>query len=269
MHWFQYYDHPRGGRDDGEDYNFGLVDIDDRPYERLVEAFSRVNPQLAGLHRQAYSTGQRFGEAPWQVPHADIDARDRSLAEWPKGHALLTPVVAPSPEIPFGDFYLAWSAEGLHLGVIAMDYYDPLLLAYEGEFPLQEAFRVDWGVDAGAGPHRLALYVIPPRIFPERGTPMMRAWLCHANEGPCQAVPAAVITYFGSDQPRITVEVTLPWQAIGVTQPPVQQGLRLELAATAWHRSRWMSWSGLPPRTAMQDPTRWRLVGLGRDVPAN
>ena len=47
IHWFQYYDHPTGGRTDGEDYNFGLVDIDDRPYEGLVEAFSRVNPSLA------------------------------------------------------------------------------------------------------------------------------------------------------------------------------------------------------------------------------
>jgi len=25
--WFQYYDHPKGGRPDGEDYDFGLVDI--------------------------------------------------------------------------------------------------------------------------------------------------------------------------------------------------------------------------------------------------
>ena len=37
MHWFQYYDHPKGGRPDGEDYDFGLVDINDRPYRRLVD----------------------------------------------------------------------------------------------------------------------------------------------------------------------------------------------------------------------------------------
>src|SRR5207253_10203235 len=41
-HWFQYYDHPRGGRDDGEDYDFGLVDVDDRPYGQLVTALGRV-----------------------------------------------------------------------------------------------------------------------------------------------------------------------------------------------------------------------------------
>jgi len=41
-HWFQYYDHPKGGRADGEDYNFGLVDVDDRPYEQLTEALAAV-----------------------------------------------------------------------------------------------------------------------------------------------------------------------------------------------------------------------------------
>jgi hypothetical protein len=263
MHWFQYYDHPRGGRDDGEDYNFGLVDIDDRPYEQLVDAFSHVNPQLADRYHHPGPTAGGTREAPWEVPLAAIDAQDRSVVEWPKEQALITPLVAPEPEIAFGDLYMAWSPSGLHLAMIAMDYYDPDLLAYDGEFPLEEAFRVDWGVDAGAGPHRFALYVIPPRVFPESGTPMMRAWLCRTDQVPCQSVPGAVTTYFGSDQPRITLEVSLPWQALGVTAPPSQRQLRVEFAATAWHRSRWMSWSGRPPVVAMQDPTRWHTVWLG------
>jgi hypothetical protein len=265
VHWFQYYDHPTGGRDDGEDYNFGLVDIDDRPYEELVEAFSRVNPRLAEIHRQARPSLPPALEAPAAVPQAPIDARDHSLAEWPKDRALVRGVMAPSPEIVFGDFYLAWSAAGLHLAMIGMDYYDPDLLAFDDEFPLEEAFRVDWGVDAGAGPHRFALYLIPPRVFPEKGAPMMRAWLCRIDQEPCQAVQAAIATYFGSDQPRITVEVSLPWQAMGVAGPP-QHHFRMELAATAWHRSRWMSWSGRPPLLAMHDPGRWRRVPIGRDI---
>jgi hypothetical protein len=265
LHWFQYYDHPQGGRDDGEDYNFGLIDINDGPYERLVEAFSRINPNLADLHQQRpeSSVGNRAGR--WQIPHAVIDAQDRSLGEWPKEHALIAPLIAPKPEIPFGDFYVAWSANGLHLAMIAMDYYDPDLLAYDGEFPLHEAFRVDWGVDAGGGPRRFTLYIVPPRVFPESGTPMMQPWLCTADQVSCHPVPGAVTTYFGSDQPRISVEVSLPWRALGVTEPPSQRPLRIELAATAWHRSRWMSWSGLPPVEAMKDPSQWRVVGLAGD----
>ena len=262
LHWFQYYDHPQGGREDGEDYNFGLVDINDRPYERLVEAFSRVNPDLPALHEQMPDTTLPVHDGPWQIPRAVIDVRDRSLGEWPKEQALIGPLIAPDPEIPFGDLYVAWNPDGLHLAVIAMDYYDPDLLAYDGEFPLQEAFRVDWGVDAGGGPRRFKLYIVPPRVFPERGAPMMRPRLCGADQISCHPVPGAVTTYFGSDQPRITVEVSLPWRALGLTEPPSQGQLRIELAATAWHRSRWMSWSGLPPVEAMQDLSRWHLVRL-------
>jgi hypothetical protein len=265
IHWFQYHDHPRGGRDDGEDYNFGLVDINDRPYEALVEAFSRVNPRLPEKHQQARLSSTPVLAAAPEIPEAHIDARDHSLGEWPKEQAFVPRLVAPTPEIVFGDFYLAWNSTGLHLAMIGMDYYDPVLLAYDNQFPLEEAFRVDWGVDAGAGSHRFTLYVIPPRVFPEKGTPMMQAWLCRTDEVPCQSVPSAVTTYFGSDQPRITVEVSLPWQAVGVAGPPPHQQLRMELAATAWHRSRWMSWSGLQPAVAMQDPARWRSVRLGRD----
>jgi hypothetical protein len=264
-HWFQYYDHPRGGRGDGEDYNFGLVDINDRPYAQLVEAFSRVNPRLGEIHRQTRLSPASGIEVETEIPEASIDARDHSLAEWPKERAWVPGVVAPPPEIVFGDFYLAWDATGLHLAMIGMDYYDPVLLAYDGEFPVEEAFRVDWGVDVGAGPRRFALYIIPPRVFPESNTPMMRAQLCRTDEARCQPVPGAVATYFGSDQPRITVEVSLPWQAVGVVGPPHRQ-LRMELSATAWHRSRWMSWSGRAPAVAMQDSTQWRIIRLGRDA---
>jgi hypothetical protein len=265
LHWFQYYDQPQGGRDDGEDYNFGLVDIHDRRYEELVQAFSRINPRLEDFHNQLHDTAQLNREDPWQIPHAAIDARDSSLGEWPKEQALLAPLIAPRPEIPFGDFYVSWSSSGLHFAMIAMDYYDPDLLAYGDEFPLQEAFRVDWGVDAGAGPRRFRLYIIPPRVFPESGTTLMRPRLCSASQISCESVPGAVTTYFGSDQPRITVEVTLPWGAMGLTELSSREDLRMELAATAWHRSRWMSWSGVSPPEAMRDPSRWRQVRLAGD----
>lgn len=158
IHWFQYYDHPVGGRPDGEDYNFGLVDINDRPYEALTEAFSRINPRLAAIHQEA---GQLSLAAPastsLEIPEADIDPGDRSLREWPKERAFVPGLTAPSPEVVFGDVYLAWNHAGLYLATISMDYYDPELLAFGDTFPLGEAFHLDWGVDAGAGPQRFAL----------------------------------------------------------------------------------------------------------------
>ena len=43
-HWFQYCDEPLGGREDGEDYNMGLIDTGNRPYEELTQDFKKLNP---------------------------------------------------------------------------------------------------------------------------------------------------------------------------------------------------------------------------------
>jgi hypothetical protein len=259
MHWFQYYDHPQGGRTDGEDYNFGLVDIHDRPYEPLVEALRHEHLRVVDMHQEA-RPARHHATTSLHVPKAAIDAGDRSLAEWPKEQALITPLVASEPEIVFGDLYVAWDTKGLHLAVIAMDYYDPDLLAYEGEFPREEAFRIDWGVDAGAGPQHFTLSIVPPKLSTDLINTAMRGVLCRVEHDACLQVPNATTTYFGSEQPRLTAEVSIPWQAFGVTAPPAQHEVRMMLAATAWHRSRWMSMSKLTPSEAMQDPTTWRVV---------
>lgn len=102
----------------------------------------------------------------------------------------------------FGDVYAASNHAGVFLATISMDYYAPGLLAYGDTFPLEEAFRLEWGVDAGAGPQRFALYVIPPKVFPKDGALAMRLQLCQTDSTACAPVPAAVATYFGGDVPR-------------------------------------------------------------------
>jgi hypothetical protein len=190
------------------------------------------------------------------------------LADWPKEQALV-PGLSPSPdEVAFGDLYVAWDTDGLYLALIGMDYYDPILLAYDDEFPLEEAFRVDWGVDAGSGAQRFALYIVPPKQASDHITTKMRGVLCRPDHSSCQPVPAAMTTYFGSEQPRITVEVSLPWLELGITGSARPRSLRMALAVTAWHRSRWMSMGGLPPQMTMQDPTQW-MVGELPGVPAH
>ena len=52
-HWFEYYDDPPGGRSDGEDSNFGLVNNDDEPYAAMVEALRDIHaraPHLSASH---------------------------------------------------------------------------------------------------------------------------------------------------------------------------------------------------------------------------
>jgi len=57
LHWFEWADQPPGGRFDGQDSNFGLVDIHDRPYEALVGALAEVHARAERLHAGAGEEG--------------------------------------------------------------------------------------------------------------------------------------------------------------------------------------------------------------------
>jgi hypothetical protein len=265
-HWFQYYDQPKGGRADGEDYNFGLVDTGDRPYRRLTEALTAANRAAPALHAAAQPPA-RPTVAPFVLPHGAIDINDHSLSDWPKPASLL-PALVPSPgAVDFGEVYLSWSDQGLALATIGQDYFDIDLLAYDGAFPLGEAYRVELGVDAGAGPHRATLFFIPPRTK-VKDHPPMSALLCAgtaaaAIRSGCTPVPGAEAVYFGADQPRITAEMVIPWSALGINPPAPGAALSAEVALTSWHRERWMSSSGRAPDAALADPSGWRPMHLG------
>ena len=264
LHWFQWHDHPPGGREDGEDYNFGLVDSLDRPYARLIEALAQANGEIAAIHaRSAQMPARNDGRS---IPKAAITIGDKSLADWPKPLSLRPGIEANPGEVPFGEFHLAWDNAGLSLALIAMDYYDPMILAVGNSFPLEEAFRVDLAIDAGAGPRRFVLHIVPPRVFPPKRAPAFAARLCRIDGASCRDVPGGKTSYFGSDQPRITAEMALPWSALGLSAPP-RDGVKLALGATAFHRSRWMSWGGRPVEELMNDPASWRRLSLGPAAP--
>ncbi|HTZ37455.1 MAG TPA: hypothetical protein VMB84_15595 [Stellaceae bacterium] len=272
-HWFQYYDHPKGGRPDGEDYDFGLVDVDNVPYRRLTAALSEVNRRAAAIHAAAPATPPAMRDDA--VPYAAISLAARSLADWPKPASLLPPLTASPGAVDFGEVYLSWSAAGLNLATVGQDYYDIDLFAYDGPFPLGEAYRVELGVDAGAGPRRFTLFFIPPRRRDpvHRDYQHMEAELCAgtaavAETGGCTAPPGAAAVYFGADQPRVTAELTIPWSALGIAPPAVGAGIAAEVALTSWHGERWMSLSGQPPDKAMADPALWRKLHLGDGVSA-
>jgi hypothetical protein len=140
-------------------------------------------------------------------------------------------------------------------------------LAYDGAFPLVDAYRVELGVDVGAGPRRFTLFFIPPRTK-VRDHPPMSARLCAGVariaivEG-CVEVSGAEAVYFGADQPRITAEMVIPWSALGITVPASGTQLRADIAITSWDSERWMSLSGLAPDAALEDPKVWPAMRLG------
>ncbi len=49
-HWFQWIDQPATGRNDGENYNIGFVDVTDQPYPELIKASSQTFKRLLDVH---------------------------------------------------------------------------------------------------------------------------------------------------------------------------------------------------------------------------
>jgi hypothetical protein len=52
-HWFEHADEPKEGRFDGENSNYGLVTIEDRPWEILVRRITEVNATLETRHAKS------------------------------------------------------------------------------------------------------------------------------------------------------------------------------------------------------------------------
>jgi len=57
-HWFEWVDEPREGRFDGENSNYGLVDIQDRPYREFVQAVTKANLAALEAHQKAVGSRQ-------------------------------------------------------------------------------------------------------------------------------------------------------------------------------------------------------------------
>ncbi|MDX1934410.1 MAG: hypothetical protein SFU56_17555 [Capsulimonadales bacterium] len=133
-HWFQYTDEPTLGRKDGEDYNMGLVDIADRPYERLTAVMSEVQRRIPGLRERSIGSASRRSDrsrmavAPPRV--------EEGLRYWDVRAAYLPPVT-PSP---FGDLYACRTAKTLYLGVHFADWADTKSYP-DGKMPSAERTR--------------------------------------------------------------------------------------------------------------------------------
>ncbi|MGQ9514333.1 MAG: right-handed parallel beta-helix repeat-containing protein [Thermoproteota archaeon] len=63
-HWFQYTDEPAEGRFDGENSNFGIVKIDDEPWEILSDMVAAVNMVAELLHSESKESTLTFYVSP-------------------------------------------------------------------------------------------------------------------------------------------------------------------------------------------------------------
>lgn len=118
-HWFQYTDEPTHGRGDGEDYNMGLIDIEDRPYELLTAAATEVQGSIPRLRSRLAPLPTHRADREKQIPPAPGRVEE-GLRSWPTDAAYL---ISQNP-YPFGDMYAVWDARNIYVAVVAADYAD-------------------------------------------------------------------------------------------------------------------------------------------------
>ncbi len=143
--WFQYFDEPRHGREDGENFNFGLVDIADRPYAELTSAFATA--RLNGIKaapppvRPDVTTSGIPGAPRQPFQGAGTPA---ALLEWDRERGFVPP---RSPD-PIADLYLCWSPSALYLGLYALDIIED---DYYRNKSVPKVDRALWVIHAGDG----------------------------------------------------------------------------------------------------------------------
>lgn len=239
-HWFQLYDEPLGGRSDGEDYNFGLLDRFDAPYEGLTGMFARVNPELDAVHAKA-----RFEDsAPTRSIHKAGSQRvgDETTTDWSKRPTRLHGWAVRQPYVPFGDVHLAWTEEGISLLHLAQNHVEPGFLAGGGAFPLGESYRLMLKVDAGAGPRELgiALTPVPSSKWPGVWEIVPQIF----RPGHKGSAPALEVSILRKPLPHIEFEAFIPAAALGVKHLRPGQTVRLGLDVRGFHREKRMTFPG-------------------------
>lgn len=133
--WFQWSDEPPSGRRmDGEDVNFGIVDVDDRIYETLADAVRSVTPLLNDLHAaspadpQADVWRESFAVRPTiDVPYLASPPRlNGELSDWPAAARVQGMQRGPTiglerSKLPLPQVFMAWNEAGVYLGFEVFD----------------------------------------------------------------------------------------------------------------------------------------------------
>ena len=160
--WFQYYDEPTHGRDDGENYDFGLVDIHDQPYQSITAAAQALN--LAAIKSDPQPV---VPDPPAGVPPAPRDPLGHftirlALADWDRDRGFVEPV----SKFPVADLYVCWNQKAVYLGLYAQDFAEPDFYRNKN---VPEVDRAEWTVtiDENNKPIRVRLGPGGPPICDE------------------------------------------------------------------------------------------------------
>lgn len=212
-HWFQYYDEPTFGRGDGENYNMGLVDIHNQPYEELTTGFQSVS--VNHLHAEVASVSQ---PEPQSVPPAKKQAME-GLHLWDKEASW----IQPDSDSPVADLYLCWQASHLLVAIHGSDWLDASLYAGQ-KIPREERMQC-----------RMRL----------RAVESVECTVWFGDSEPTEVSDSRLEVKGWNVATRYTVVVRIPAGALGCAE--FRRGDKIEMDAhfTAHSRAEQTTWSRL------------------------
>jgi hypothetical protein len=162
--WFQYFDEPTHGRADGENYNFGLVDIRNEPYAPLTATFATLN--LESLKKMRHAPRDATDGIPHAPPNplANFSVM-QALKHWDREQGF----VQPLSKFPLADLYVCWDSKTLYLGLYAQDIAEE---AYYRNKLIPEIDRAEWTVGIAGAPKPIRVRLGPggPALSDEPST---------------------------------------------------------------------------------------------------
>ena len=219
--WFQYYDEPPAGRFDGEDFNMGLVDINDRPYEKLVSNFSSTKlVEMRGM-RASPRLDVSSGVPPSPADPVGLWNPYEALRDWDRERGF----VPAQSTAPFADFYLAWNYSEIWLGLYAMDLTER---DYYKDRVVPEVDRMHW---------RLEIDGMEPAIEFRIGAALQGVYTEHRalENGEFWAL---------AHNTRVIAAVRIPAAVLGKARLKPGDTIELKSILDAHARSDRVSWSG-------------------------
>jgi hypothetical protein len=191
---------------------------------------------------------QRLAPYPLKRSERPIKVMDQSLTDWNKEETRLTGLNTPKPYVPFGDVHLAWAPEGLYVATLANTFVDPRFLAYQGEFPLAEAFQIHLMIGASGKPKHYAIYLLPQpnSLFPDGFE--VKPYLYRLTNGrPAEKLPSeGKLQRIEKSLPHMVIEAFFPAEWFGAKRFRAGLKLQMNIQVMSYYRELTMSWAGTP-----------------------
>lgn len=275
--WFQWCDEPPAGRDgDGEDVNFGIIDITDHPYDALTNAIRQTAPQLNPLHSQSYTDAgadiwrENFSTRPVmhvpllsKTPALDGDLRKWSLACKVPSIRSATIVGLDRLKSPVPNIFLGWTPAGLCL---AMEVFADQIETADAKGAWWTRDYVEFFLSTQPVASNQTAYDVNCHQFffvPSGETGLSGQWHRDGDALQNNLIPHPLIKHAMKSEPgRYVVEMLIPTQALHGFDPQHQPALAFNIHIHKFHDAADFFWSAPKEVQTQLRPNTWGTLYL-------